>query len=171
MQTSAPKMPALSAAALEQKIAQFQPVTITADIGHLPDNEKQALELLIEAARLLDPIFDRQAFSGNPDLAQTLAADQSPLGKARYQYFQIMRGPWDRQDHFAPFAVPESRPLGAGYYPDDLSEEEFRAYLDAHPDTRAALESLTTVIRRQGDELIAIPYSEEYREWLVPAAA
>src|SRR5690606_39808381 len=44
------------------------------------------------------------------------------------------------------------------------------AYLAAHPDQREALLSPYTVVRREGDRLVAVPYSEAYREWLEPAA-
>lgn len=160
-------------AVLEAEIARFAPVTITADVSPLPDSERKVLDALIEAARLLDPIFDRQAYAGNPALAATLAADRSPLGEARHHYFQIMRGPWDRQDHHQPFAIDRARPPGAGFYPEDLTEEAFRAYLEAHPEQAEGLESPFTVVRRDpGDEtrLMAVPYSQAYAEWLEPAA-
>lgn len=160
-------------AVLEAEIARFAPVVITADVSGLPESERKALDALIEAARLLDPIFDRQAYAGNPALAAALAADQSPLGQARAQYFQIMRGPWDRQDHHQPFAIDRARPPGAGFYPEDLTEEAFRAYLEAHPAQAEALTSPFTVVHRDaGDEtrLVAVPYSEAYAEWLEPAA-
>jgi hypothetical protein len=156
---------------LQKKIAQFVPVVITADVSDLPANERKALDLLIEAARLLDPIFDRQVWAGNPELAGTLEADTSALGQARYEYFRIMRGPWDRQDHFAPFAVDHTRPRGAGYYPEDLTEEEFRAHVKAHPEQEKALTDTYTVVRRDGGALVAVPYNQAYAEWLEPAAA
>jgi hypothetical protein len=160
--------------ALNAKIAQFIPVVIEADVSGLPDSERQALDALIEAARLLDPVFDRQAWAGNPALAETLAADTSALGQARYTYFRIMRGPWDRQDQYAPFAPPEivqARPRGAGYYPEDLTEEQLRAYVAAHPDQAQALMDTYTVVRRDGDRLVAVPYAQAFAEWLEPAAA
>ena len=43
-------------------------------------------------------------------------------------------------------------------------------YLAANPSEAEALTSPYTVVRRQGDRLVAIPYSVEYREWLEPAA-
>jgi hypothetical protein len=167
---SAPDNADKERAMLEAKIAQFTPVVITADVSDLPAHERQALDLLIEASKLLDPVFDRQVYAGNPALAETLAADQTPLGKARHEYFGIMRGPWDRQDHFAPFGVDGARPRGAGYYPEDLTEEEFRAYLKAHPAEEKALTDTYTVVRRDGERLVAVPYSEAYAEWLEPAA-
>ena len=43
-------------------------------------------------------------------------------------------------------------------------------YLAAHPDDEAAFRSGYTVIRRSGDDLVAIPYHEYYAEWVEPAA-
>ena len=157
--------------ALQAKIDQFVPVRLFADIGHLPGSEQRALVAIIDASRLLEPVFDRQAYANNPELRQSLARDTSPEGRARAEYFGIMRGPWDRQDDHAPFAIDEPRPPGAGFYPENLTRAEFEAYLDTHPDEREALTSLFTVVRRRGNDLVAIPYSEAYAEWLVPAAA
>jgi hypothetical protein len=82
-----------------------------------------------------------------------------------------MRGPWDRQDHFAPFAVDRPHPPGAGFYPEDVTADAFKGYVVAHPDQKEALESLTTVVAHDGDRLKALPYSQVYAEWLKPAAA
>lgn len=157
---------------LRAKLDQFVPREISADVSGLPPAERAALDKLIEAARLMDPIFDRQAWAGNPALAAELEQDRSDLGALKRDYFKnVMRGPWDRQDHFAPFATTQPRPPGAGFYPEDLSAEAFKQYVAAHPDDRAALEGLYTVVARSGDGLEARPYSAEYAEWLRPAAA
>jgi hypothetical protein len=160
---------AAAAAALRAKIASYAPVELTAELGDLPENEQQALATLIEAAKLLDPVFERQAWRGNPEHFAALAKDRSPLGAAKLELAQLMRGPWDRQDHFAPFAIDRARPAGAGFYPEDLTAEAFRAYVADHPEQKAALESLTTIVERKGDELVAVPYFEAYGEWLGPA--
>jgi peptidase M49-like protein len=165
-----PAKPAPDAAALRAKVAQFAPVTLTADLSKLPPAEKQALDELVAAAKLLDPVFDRQAWVGNPALREKLEADASPEGRLKLEYFTIMRGPWDRQDHFKPFAVASERPKGAGFYPEDLTADAFRAYLAAHPEDKASLEGLTTVVRREGDKLAATPYHEAYKQWLEPVA-
>ena len=61
-------------------------------------------------------------------------------------------------------------PEGAGFYPADLTRAEFDAYLAANPDQREALTNPYTVVERRGDGFVAVPYSQAYREWLVPAA-
>ncbi len=156
---------------IAQKVEQFAPAKLTADLSVLPANERKALDLLIEAARELDPLFDIQAYASNPELAAELAKDTSPEGQAKLAYFKIMRGPWDRQDHHAPFATDKPYPKGAGFYPEGLTAEAFDAYVAKHKGEAAALQSLTTVVERKGDKLVAVPYSKAYKKWLEPAAA
>jgi hypothetical protein len=155
----------------QERIDRYAVAELTADISGLPESEKKALMEIIHASRLLDPVFDRQAFNGNPELRKTLAADTSEIGKAKFRYFQIHRGPWDRQEHFSPFATSEARPAGAGYYPNDVTAEEFKSWVKSHPDDAAALESLFTIVKRENDALVAVPYRTEFKEWLEPAAA
>jgi hypothetical protein len=157
--------------ALRAKLAQFVPAVITADLSTLPPAEKLALDAVIAAAKLLDPVFDRQAWTGNPALRVHLAEDRTPYGKVVLSYFDLMRGPWDRQDHFTPFATDRPRPPGAGFYPEDLTADAFKAYVVAHPEWKETLESLTTVIVRDGEQLKGVRYSQAYAEWLKPAAA
>ncbi len=155
---------------LRAKIDRFVAVELTADVSALAEPERKALDKLIEAARLMDPIFDRQAWAGNPALRATLEKDTSPLGQLKLDYFTIMRGPWDRQDHFAPFATDKPHPAGAGFYPEDLAADAFKQWVADHPKDKAAFEGLLTVIGRAGASLEARRYSTEYSEWLEPAA-
>lgn len=156
---------------LDEKIAQFVVAELTTDIAQLPESEKKVLQKLIEASRLLDPVFDRQAWAGLPAMEAALRKDESADAKKKLEYLRIMRGPWDRQDHHAPFATEQKRPAGGGFYPEDMTAEEFRAWIDKHPEQEEAFESLFTVIRRTEDGgLEAVPYREAYKEWLVPAA-
>jgi hypothetical protein len=153
-----------------KRLAQFVPVELTADTKALPKEEQEALMELIAASKLLDPIFDRQAYANNPKLEETLSKDTSAEGKARLEYFKIMRGAWDRQDHHHPFWGKEERPKGGGFYPTDLTEAGFKGWVKSHPKQKKDFESLFTVIRKKGSDLVAIPFSKEYEQWLKPAA-
>lgn len=164
------------AAALQARIDQFAVAELGVDTSTLPEHDREVLLLLIEAAKQMDPIFDRQAWAGNPALEAELAKATDPVGKAKLAYVRIMRGPWDRQEDREPFAIDTPWPKGAGFYPEDLTVEEFKAWIASHPGDQASFESLTTVISRVQDGegkslLIARPYRDVYREWLEPAAA
>ncbi len=155
---------------LRAKIDRFVGVELTADVSALPASERKALDKLIEAARLMDPIYDRQSWAGYDALRAALEKDTSDLGRLKLEYFTIMRGPWDRQDHFAPFATDKPHPAGAGFYPEDLAADAFKKWVADHPKDKAAFESLYTVIGRTGEALEARRYATEYSEWLEPSA-
>ncbi len=156
-----------SDANIARRLARFAPTELSADLSGVPDGEREVLKELIAAGRLMDEIFLRQVHVGNPELRAGLA----DASEAMRTYFDVSFGPWDRLDEMEPFMGDLEHPDGAGYYPIDISKEEFEAWLEEHPDDREAFTGLFTVIRRSGDDLVAVPYSEVYREWLEPAAA
>ena len=156
---------------MEKKMAQFAPAVITADVSGLADSERRALDAIIAAARYLDPVFLRQAYAKNPDILARLEADRRPDAALRLQYFWMMKGPWDRQDHWRPFATTVARPKGAGYYPTGMTKREFERACSKSSEAKAALQNLFTVVRRDDDGgLMAAPYSQVYAQWLEPSA-
>jgi peptidase M49-like protein len=152
------------------RVAQMPRTVIDYDRSLLNENERQVVAKLIEASKFIDEIFWRQASQSNPELRTHLQAQ----GGAGYDYFLINRGRWDRlkenEPFIEPFAAAGARPPGAGFYPPDMTKEEFERYVAAHPDQKAALEALFTVVRRNGANLAAVPYSQAYRDLLEPAA-
>ncbi len=163
-----------TAAELQKMTARFVPVDIGADISKLPPNERQALAKLVEAGRIMDGIFLRQVWGGNPSLLSTLAADTSELGRARLHYFLVNKGPWSRLDHDAPFLpnVPAEKPEGANFYPAGATKAEVEAWLKTREADRAAATGFFHAIRRDpAGKLVAVPYSVEYQGELAQAAA
>lgn len=160
--------------ALEKMIGRYAPTEVTAETATLAADERKALDKIIAAARLMDPIFMRQAWSGNVALQKELEADRTPLGQARLHYFLINKGPWSRLDSNAPFVpgVPHEKPPQAGFYPNDITKEEFNSWAQGLSEAdRKKAEGFFTVIERGTDrKLKAVPYSQAYREFLEPAA-
>jgi len=160
---------------LARKIARFAPTTLTADTSKLTPKDRQALDKIIAAAKLLDPLFLRQVWSGNDALEKKLLADKSATGRQRLHYFYINDGPWSRLDDKEPFidGVPREKPLNASYYPDDMTKDEFNARLQGLSDAdKQKATGFFYLIRRGPDKkLTTVPYSEAYKEYLVPAAA
>lgn len=159
---------------LAKKIARFAPTVLTANTTRLSPNDRLALRKIIEASKLLDPLFLRQVWSGNEALEKKLQADKTVAGRQRLHYFYINDGPWSRLDNNEPFieGVPHEKPPQANYYPDDISKEEFDSWrqgLSAEEKEKAT--GYFYVIRRDANrKLITVPYSEEYKEFLEPAA-
>jgi hypothetical protein len=68
--------------------------------------------------------------------------------------------------------VPDKKPAGANFYPEDMSKEEFEAWVKTlYPESKEQAEGFFTVIRRGADKkLKMVPYSEEYKADLAKAA-
>ena len=84
---------------LQTMTARFAPVDLSADLSKMPDSEKRALAKMVEASRVFDALYLRQVWDGNETLLAELAADDTPLGRARLHYFLLNKGPWSRLDH------------------------------------------------------------------------
>ncbi len=164
-------------AELQKMTARFAPTTLRVDTSKLSSGDRQALVKLIEAGRIMDDIFMVQYWSGDLALYSRLQKDKTPLGKARLQYFWINKGPWSFLDNFKAFlpGVPAEKPKGANFYPEDMTKTEFETWV-AHllkPQQEQA-KGFFTVIREKNEAgvttLVAIPYSEEYKDDLTRAA-
>src|SRR6202162_622814 len=117
-------------AQLEKTIARFRPTELRVDTTKLSLGDRQALAKLIEASGVLNGIFLKQLWSGNPALYAKLRQDATPLGKARLHYFWINKSPWSDLDEHAAFlpGVPPRKPLGANFYPEDMTRDEFESW-------------------------------------------
>jgi hypothetical protein len=158
---------------LAAKIRRFAPTVITADASRLSARDRLALQKIIEAAKWMDPLFLRQVWSGNEALLKKLERDRTPQGRERLHYFEINNGPWSRLDNDEPFiaGVPQEKPPGANFYPEDMTKEEFNAWSESLPlaARERALGFFYTIRRDTGGKLKVVPYSQEYRVFLVPA--
>jgi hypothetical protein len=177
--------PSAPAPELRPMIARFAPADIGANVSALPDNERQVLAKLVDAARVMDALFLRQVWSGNETLLERLArevvADRAAGDAARanasadiLHYFLINKGPWSRLDHDKPF-VPgaPAKPESANFYPLGSSKAEIQKWLDSLAgNEKAAATGFFTTIRRGPDgKLTAVPYSVEYQGELALAAS
>jgi hypothetical protein len=151
--------------------AQFVDRDVSADVSHLSEGDRQALRHMVAAAEAIDEIFKRQAWAENPFFAPEVATLEGEGAEAARGYYRIMYGPWDRLAHYEAFLGDRPHPAGAGFYPEDMTRAEFEAWIEAHPEDAEAMTSLHTVVRREGDRLTAVPYSEAYSDLLEVAAA
>jgi hypothetical protein len=164
-----PDLPQLNAMA-----ARFAPTPLHVDTSHLTSGDQKALVKLIEAARILNPIFMNQLWSGDLALYKKLQADKTPLGQARLHYFWINKGPWSDLDEFRAFVpgVPARKPLGANFYPESMTKADFEKWAAAlPPENQEQAKGFFTVIHQRGAYISLMPYHQEYRADLEKCAA
>ena len=149
-----------------QRLAQLPRTTVAYDMSQLSESDRAVVAKLIEASKQIDEIYWRQVSEENPKWREQLAKQGGPA----YDYFIANKGPWDRLKSDEPFIGTMKKPEGAGFYPSDITKEEFEKYVAAHPNQKDELTGLLTIVRRDGVNFVGIPYSAYYADFLKPAA-
>ncbi|HEX4665310.1 MAG TPA: hypothetical protein VH207_01820 [Chthoniobacterales bacterium] len=160
-------------AKLEQMAARFAPTEIAADLSRLLPNDRKVLARLVEASQIIDGIFLRQAWAGNPSMLLDLAGDQSAEGRARLHYFLINKGPWSELDHNEPFvAGAPPKPEGGEFYPPNATKAELEAWIKSlSAAEQKGAKGFFTVVHRTADaKFTIVPYNIEYEGELTRAA-
>ncbi|MGH8193876.1 MAG: dipeptidyl-peptidase 3 family protein [Woeseiaceae bacterium] len=136
-------------------------VTLNADLSAFSDQQKQMIVLLIEASQVMDDLFWRQAFRDDfRDWLQSIG-----IAETR-QFAEMNYGPWDRLANDQPFMEGfGEKPLGANFYPADMTPEEFEA---AELPGKTGLYSL--IRRDEAGVLTVTPYHVAYADELDRAA-
>lgn len=162
-QTNIPEAEALnpvSKEAVEKRLAMYAPFELSSDISHLSDKEKQMLPILFEIADIMQEIFWEQTIGNKDDFLKKITDEKTR------QFAKINFGPWDRLDGNSSFIKEVgAKPLGANFYPVDMTKAEFEALEDPNKT------SLYTIIRRdKNKKLRVIWYHEAYKDKVEKAA-
>ena len=138
----------------------YKTVNLTADLSHLNSDQKKMIALLIDASKIMDTLFWKQAYGEKSTFLNNISDP-----KAR-KFADINYGPWDRLDGDKPFIKgTEEKPLGANFYPKDMTKEEL-----ANSDLKDE-KGLYSIIKRNADGgLYSVPYHQEYKTELTKAA-
>lgn len=140
---------------------QYAEFPLTTDLSKLTEKEKQMLPLLIEAADQMEAIYWQTAYGDKEQLFEGIT------DSALLKYLSINYGPWDRLDANRPFLETAGpKPLGANFYPQDMTKSEFEALQDPRK-----TDWYSIVRRDEKGALKVIPYHEAYPEQIRKAAS
>ncbi|KAL9690340.1 hypothetical protein QQ045_010738 [Rhodiola kirilowii] len=144
--------------ALQKQLARYAPVSLTAELDGLSNQDKDTLKLLIEASKIIDEIFYQQVWTSNPTLKNWLEkqASSSELDNLKWSYYLINKSPWSCLDENKAFlstadsavrvlpkatkpvtgwnglayrsAFPLPKPPAANFYPQDMDKKEFELW-------------------------------------------
>src|SRR5580658_5917055 len=146
------------------RLAKWRNVEMPFRGAGLTDRERQMVDKLVEASRLLDDVYWRQS-----DL-DGLALYKSTKDPALKTLLTIMGGRWDLIDENRPFAGAPPMPPGHELYPHDLTRAQIEQYVRVHPEDKAGIYDPYTVVKGFGGRLTATRYRVEYVSYLVPMA-
>jgi hypothetical protein len=149
---------------LAARLARWKTVQMPLHPDGLSTRDRQMVDQLVEACRLLNDVYWRQ--SDIEGLKLLLNPSTTPQVK---QLLNINGNRWDLIDG-KPFFGTGPQPPGHEFYPRGLTRAQIEDYVAKHPAEKAAIYSGTTVVKRRGDKLVAVPYHEEYKAFLTPMA-
>ncbi|KAI3750791.1 hypothetical protein L2E82_21617 [Cichorium intybus] len=143
---------------LQKKLNRYAPISLDAELTGLTKEDKEALVLLIKAARIMDDIFYEQVWYSNSSLREWLnrRGQISEFDMLKWKYYSINKSPWSCLDENEAFlttadsavkllpeatkkvagwkgleykaAFPILKPPGANFYPPDMDKMEFELW-------------------------------------------
>jgi hypothetical protein len=156
---------------IKERLARYHPVEFKPSLQHLSSNQRLAVTKLVQASAILDTLYMQQAWSKNAELHTALKQD--PTKKDELLFFELSKGPWDRILNNEPFLddVPP-RPLGGNFYPEDMTRDEYSAWLAtlSKEEAKKAAGFYHVIRRTPSGRLVHVPYSEAYRQPLTSAS-
>ncbi len=144
---------------IDKLLAKYTTFRLTTDISKYTDKEKILLKHLINAAKVMDGMFWVEAYGNKTRFL-------NKISDSKLKKFAIINyGPWDRLGGNESFIKGiAKKPLGANFYPKDMTKEEFEA-----ADIKDK-ESLYTFIKRdENGKLFSVPYYKAFKKevWYV----
>jgi len=143
-----------------ERLSIYHPVRLEPDLSGLSDNQRRMLALLVDAAKIMEELFWRQAY-GDPEPLLNAIPDPAVAAFVRLNF-----GPWDRLNGNRPFLSGYvEKPPGARFYPEDMTRAEFQAW--DHPGKHNPY----SLVRRTDDGgLELLPYHVVFADELARAA-
>jgi hypothetical protein len=143
------------------RLSIYYPVKLTANLSHLTKNQKKMLILLIDASKIMDDLFWKQALGEDKNTFLNKIKDPNVR-----RFAQINYGPWDRLNGNKVFLSGySSKSDGAQFYPQNIKKSIFEKNKIKNYD------SLYSIIRyNEKGKLISLNYSDVYSTELNNAA-
>jgi hypothetical protein len=103
---------------------------IEADISHLSESQKSVLAYLIEATKHIQDLYMMQRNAKNVQIIEALREQKKD---SLLKIFYIMAGGVNEFDNTV-FIKDYVQQDGCGFYPEDLTIEEWNEWLENHPE-------------------------------------
>lgn len=134
-----------TAAQSREILAKTETLRLAPDTGHWTAGERAAAAKLIEVGQIFQDVYEAQRHAQALDARAKLKA-----GSDEARLYRLFQGPiaTTLDNKRLPFLPVSEPPPGKNVYPADLTKQEYDDYLAAHPDQRAALTHLRSVVRR-----------------------
>lgn len=155
---------------LPERVARWKTVQMPFHSQGLKPREIQLVNKLVEASRDIEYIYWRQSDPEALTLYESLRGASDPRDQMLRRFVYINGSRFDLLDENRPFVGTQPMPPGHALYPSGLTRAQLDAYVAAHPEKKDEIYSGFTIVRRQGEELVGIPYRVVFASFLQDAA-
>ena len=152
------------------QVNKFKLVSMPFSVNGLTDNERKMVYKLVEASQFLESIYWRQSDPKGLELYKRLLGCNQVMNQKIRRFLMINGSRYDLLENQKPFIGSDPFLPGHALYPAGITRQEIEAYVAKHPEKKAQIYSPFTVVKRQGGELVGVPYHIEYKPWLLGAA-
>jgi hypothetical protein len=127
-----------------------QGTRLAPDLSHLSAGERVAVAKLIEVGRIFQDLYEQQRHKDALRRRAALARRTDPHGRDLATLYRLFQGPVGTtlDNRRVPFLAVADAPPGRNVYPWGLTKAELDSYLAAHPEARAELGQVRSVVRR-----------------------
>lgn len=160
---------------LAQQLARFKRVEMPFRSEGLSAREKELVQKLVDASRLLDEIYWRQSDPQGLKLYLSLEGSKNPKDVELRRYLMINGSRFALIDENKPFVGTAPMPPGRGFYPEGITRDQIEEYVKKYPEKKTEIYGGQTIVHSEGEPMSAdwlkgVPYHEAFREFLEPAA-
>ena len=152
------------------QLAKFRRIDIPFSTKGLSSREVKLVRKLVEASQYLESIYWRQSDPEALTLYNGLAGCTKPADQQLRRFLMINGSRYNLLNENKPFIGSEPLSPGRAILPHGITQKEIDEYVAAHPEKKAEIYNPLTVVKRQGSDLVGVPYHVEYKQWLEPAA-
>jgi hypothetical protein len=143
-----------------KRLPIYEKVRLTTNLNELTVSERKVLPYLIEAAKIMDDLYWKQAYPQRDSLLNTIKDEKTR------DFIMINYGPWDRLNGDKPFVTGiGERSVEGTFYPLGMTKE------DLEKSTVQDKYGLYSVIRKEQGKLISVPYHVIYATELQKASS
>jgi hypothetical protein len=137
-------------AQVREILDKTQTIRLAPSLAHLSPGERVAVTRLLEVGRIFQDVYEQQRHRNALTVRAALARRTDPEGRALHTLYRLNQGPiaTTLENKREPALAVADAPPGKNVYPWDLARPEFDAFLAAHPNERARLTDLRSVVRR-----------------------
>ena len=120
------------------------------DLSRLTPGERQAVAKLLQVGLIFQDIYEDQRHRSAIAARTALENAPDPSSQDLLALYRLNQGPiaTTLDNKREPFLAVDPAPPGKNVYPSDLTDQEFQAFIAAHPADRRPLTHLRSVVRR-----------------------